>query len=596
MTIAAADQELPRPRVARNSLPVATLLFGTSIVLLLYFVALPIFGILWESLRTPEGYSLDNYIKFFTTGAMIRATVNTVLVSLVTGIGSVLIATPLAFGVARTRMRGKAMLRLAIIISFASPPFLMTLAYIFIAGPNVGYANLLIREIFGLATERGPLDIFTLPGFIVLALPNTVAFVFIIMLPAFANMDGAMEEASRIAGASRLRTILHITLPTMRAAMMAGGLLAFSTALAMFATPQMLGLDVLTVAMRRSIVINSDFHEASTIAAVSAVLSMSVLYLYRRTIAEGMRYQTITGKGFRPGLIDLGSGRHIFTGLAIFSSIFAAFLPYSLMALISFMKVPANGLAWSNMTFGSYVALYENPAVRASLFNSLFLGVTVATAIATLGFLLAYVVTKTSLRARALVDYLSILPLGIAGTAFAVGVIVINIETPARAMGLYATIWILFVAYVGRYIPFGVRAAQVALLQVSRELEEASRVSGAGQAGTLWYITLPLIKAGVAYAWILSFVNAFTEVSASAILTGARTQVAAVTLLNLWQSTGGLQKASALGVVMFVVTMVLVFAAQRWGAGSIVPDMGAGEDRTDVADAGGTSDTARAGH
>ena len=136
------------------------------------------------------------------------------------------------------------------------------------------------------------------------------------------------------------------------------------------------------------------------------------------------------------------------------------------------------------------------------MINSLILGVTVATAIAALGFLLAYVITKTRLRARAIVDYLSILPLGIAGTAFAVGVIVVNIETPARWMGLYATIWILFVAYIGRYIPFGVRASQVALLQVSSELEEASRVSGASQAATLWHITLPLVKAGVVYAWI----------------------------------------------------------------------------------------------
>lgn len=573
--------ELPRQverhgLALRRLLRVSGILFTVSIVMLLYFVAWPIVGMLWESLRTPDGYSLDNYIRFFTTAAMLRATLNTVLVALFTGIGSVLIAVPLAFGVARTQMQGKQLLRLAIIISFASPPFLMTLAYIFIAGPNVGYANLLIREIFGLTIDRGPLNIFSLPGFIVLALPNTIALVFIIMLPAFANMDAAMEEASRIAGAGKLRTILHITLPTMRAAMLAGGLLAFSTALAMFATPQMLGLDVLTVAMRRSIVISADFHEASTIAAVSASLSMAVLFLYRRSIAEGMRYQTISGKGFRATGIDLGAGRHIFTVIGLVYAIFGAFLPYTVMVMISFYKVPANGLTWSNLTFANYIALYEISAVRASLLNSLILGVTVATAIAVLGFLLAYVITKTRLRARAMVDYLSILPLGIAGTAFAVGVIVVNLETPARWMGLYATIWILFVAYIGRYIPFGVRAAQVALLQVSSELEEASRVSGASQAATLWHITLPLVKAGVIYAWILSFVNAFTEVSASAILTGARTQVAAMTLLSLWQTTGGLQKACALGVVMFVITLVLVFLAQRWGAGSIVPDMGSG--------------------
>src|SRR5690606_3680393 len=151
------------------------------------------------------------------------------------------------------------------------------------------------------------------------------------------------------------------------------------------------------------------------------------------------------------------------------------------------------------------------------------------------------------------IDYLAILPLGLAGTAFAVGIIIVNLQTPARAMGLYASIWILLVAYIGRYIPFGVRTLQVALLQVSDELEEASRVGGARQLETLWLVTLPLVKAGITYAWILGFVHAFTEVSASMILSGAHNQVTATAVLQLWSGEAGLQRACALGVLMFVL-------------------------------------------
>ncbi|MET8831758.1 iron ABC transporter permease [Streptomyces sp. NPDC004610] len=562
----------PPGRRARPRLGPTGALFVPAVLLLLYFVALPIAGMLVQSLRGAEGgFTLRNYADFVTSERLMRATLNTVVVSVATGAGSVLIATPLAFGVARTNMWGKGLVRFAVLVCFASPPFLMTLAYIFIAGPNAGYLNVLLRSLFGLDTTEGPVNVFSLGGFVLLALPHTVALVFVMMLPAFGTMDASLEEASRIAGAGPLQTVWRISLPTMRAAMMAGGLLTFSHALAMYATPQILGIDVLTVSMRRSILIDGDFGQAATIAAVSAVLSMTVLYFYRRSVSAGLRYQTITGKGLRLGALDLRRGRHLLGGAGLLYAVLGALMPYSLMIAISFMKVPADGLAAANLTLGHYTTILGDHTVRLAIYNSLLLGVGAATVIAVLGFLLAYLVTKTEARGRAVVDYLTVLPLGIAGTAFAVGVIVTNLETPLRSLGLYASVWILLVAYIGRYIPFGMRTAQVALLQVSRELGEASRVSGAGQVRTLWHIALPLVRAGVSYAWILGFVQAFAEVSASAILSGPTTQVTAVSLIGLWQGTDGLQRASALGVLMFVLTLALVVLAQRLGGQSIVP-------------------------
>lgn len=572
-----------RGRFSSRRLRPALLVFALVCVLLIYLVALPLGGILWQSVRAPAGgLSLQSYVDFAQNNRLLTATLNTLAVSLGTGLGSVLIATPLAFGVARTNMRGKGIVRVAVIISFASPPFLMTLAYILVAGPNVGYANQLIRAMFDLSTNVGPLNIFSIWGFLFLALPQTVAFVFITMLPGFGNMDPALEEASRLAGAGPTETVMRISLPVMRAGMLAGGLLAFSTALAMFATPHILGIDVLTVSMRRSILVGADFGEASTIAAVSAALSMTVLFLYRRSIRAGLRFQTITGRGFRPAPLDLGLGRHVLTGIGWTYAILGALLPYVLLVMISFMEVPHRGPSLDNLTLENYQFILRSPAIRAALLNSLVLGLGAASAIAVLGFLLAYVVTRTSIPGRAVADYLTALPLGIAGTAFAIGVIVINLQTPARAIGLYASIWILLVAYVGRYVPWGMRTAQVSLLQVSRELEEASRVGGGSELRTLWHITLPLVKPGVAYAWILGLIQAFTEVSASVILSGAHTEVAATALLGLWQGIDGLQRACALGVLMFVITMTLVVVAQRAGGRGIVPDPGASDRVTPV--------------
>jgi len=551
----------------------AHLLFMLAAGLLVYLVALPIGAILWQSVRADDGsLTLQNYADFFRNSRFLRSSLNTILISLATAVGSVLIAVPLAFGVARTNMRGKRAVKLAVIMSIASPGFLIALAYIAIGGPNAGYLNVLIRFIFDLDIARGPFNIFSLYGFVFLALPGAVAIVFITILPAFGNMDPALEEASRIAGAGPAETVWRISFPMMRAGILAGGLLAFSIALAEFATPFLLGIDVLTVAIRTSLLISFEFGEAATLACVSAALSMLVLYLYRRSIRFDRQFQTIGGRGYRPAQLQLGFSRHLLTALAWTFAILGAFLPYSLIVLMSFMRTPSRGLVAGNFTLDIYRSIFADESVKNALLNSFILGVTSAAVIAVVGFLLAYIVTRTRIPCRGLLDYLCILPLGIAGTAFAVGVIILNLETPFSAMGIYGSLWILLAAYVGRYIPFGMRTAQISLLQVSRELEEASRVAGGSELRTLWSVTLPLVRPGIAYAWVLGFLQGFTEVSASAMLRGANMEVASTAIFDVYGRQYGLSLSCAVAVIIFIVAMILVLLAQRAGGRSIIPD------------------------
>lgn len=543
-----------------------TLIIVAAGFALLYLVALPLGSLVWQSLQDDSGgLTLQNYVKFFSDERMLLATRNTLLLAVATAIGSMLLATPLAFGVARTNMRGKGAVKLSVLISFASPPFLMTLAYILLAGPNNGYINQLLRAIFDLDMARGPVNIYSLVGFVLLALPNTIAFGFVIMLPGFSSMDPSLEEASRMAGAGPMETVARISLPVMGAGMLAAALLSFSTAIAMFATPYILGLDVLTVSIRSAIVVSTDFTLAATISIVSAAFSLVALWLYRRSIRANKRFQTVSGRGYRPDILEMGAGRHLFTLLAWIYAAFGVFVPYSFLVLVSFLFNPYEGVAPSNFTLSHYAEVLSSSQVRSALLTSAVLAVCAATAIALIGFVLAYWISRTKVPGRAIADYLSVLPLGIAGTAFAVGVAIAQLRTPAASLGLYGTAGILLVAYAGRYLPWGVRAGQVQLLQISDEIEEASRMSGASQLRTLWHIILPLAKRGLAYAWILGAVQAFTEVSASVILISPRVQVAATSLLSLWTGSFGLPRASALGVIMLVVTLLLVVAAQRVG-------------------------------
>lgn len=543
----------------------AAILFFLSFLCLLFVVALPLAGITWQSLRARDGgFTLANYLTFFSSNRMLQAALNTILVASVSAIGSVLIATPLAFGVTRTNMRGKQLVYIATIIAFASPGFLMALAYIMLAGPNAGLINEFLRSTFDLETSRGPLNILTLGGFIFLSLPQTVAFAFLIMVPAFQNMDVSLEEASRIAGVKPGPTIWKITLPMMRASILAGALLAFSTTLTEFATPYLLGIDVLTVSMHGAL-LSANFGVAAMLATVSASMSLVVLVLYRYSIRMSQNYRTIAGRGVRVGNLDLGWGRHLFTTLGFTYSMVGAIIPSILLVLISFMAEIRFGFWPTNYTLVHYEFIFSNQLVVNAIRNSFILGFAAAFIIALLGFILAYIITRIAIPGRAIIDYLSILPLGIAGVAFGIGTIIVNLETPLSHLSLYGTVWILLIAYVGRYIPFGVRTSQVALLQLSAEMEEASRVGGRGQLSTLWRITLPLVRPALAYAWIFGFVQAFTEVSVSSVLTGFQNPVTATALLNMYDSNYGLQRACAVGVVMFTVAMSLVVLARKIG-------------------------------
>jgi iron(III) transport system permease protein len=213
---------------------------------LAYLVAIPIGYMTVDSL-TDDGLTLAAYVEFFEDPKLRTAMRNSLTVAAGVAVLSVLVGAPLAFGVVRTRMHGRSVVSAAMIVCLVSPDFLLAMAYIALAGPNAGYFNQALRTVFELKTESGPLNIFTLWGLVLTALPHGVSYVFLALVPALRNVDPALEEASRVQGAGPIETIRDVTLPLMRPALLSGALLAFSGSLAMYGPPHMLRLNVLTI-------------------------------------------------------------------------------------------------------------------------------------------------------------------------------------------------------------------------------------------------------------------------------------------------------------------------------------------------------------
>ena len=168
---------------------------------------------------------------------------------------------------------------------------------------------------------------------------------------------------------------------------------------------------------------------------------------------------------------------------------------------------------------------------------------------------------RTRLPGRWLIDNLASLPLVYPGLVLGLAVMVCYLTLP---VGIYGTIWIMLIAYVTRFMPYGMRYNTASLLQVHRELEESAATSGASLAAIFGRIVLPLLKPGLIAGWLYIVIVSIRELSSAILLYSPGTEVVSVTIWELWQN-GQAVELSALGVMMILVLLVVVALAQFFG-------------------------------
>lgn len=548
---------------AKRPFQARAVLFIAVCLIIALLVLVPIGYMIFESATDEAGvFTIQNFIKYFKRGSIREALRNTVLVAVGIGGLGTLLGVMLAFGVSRTNMRFKALVKSTIIIAIMTPPFLITLAYIILAGPNMGFVNRALRFLFWRGITYGPIDIYSVWSLVVLGLPQGIATIFMMVFPAMENMDPYLEEAARMSGGSARRASLSITIPLARPAILSGLILSFGQSLALYGVPRMLNINVLTTKIRESITV-MDFKMGAVLSTTVTALSLLAVFLYRRTARSSKKYSTISAKGFRPSVMKLGRSRYLFSALGLVYALFGFLIPYCTLLMASFMRSVGNGFEKSNWTLRNYASLINNDVAITALKNSLFLGAMTATCVVLLGLIAGYIIVRAKVRGRGVVEYLCNMPSGISGTALAMGLIFMYLSKPLNQLHLYGTIWLLLIAYITRMLPSGVRYCQSALIQIHTELEEASRISGASWGRTMRSVTVPLAKTGMLYAWILTFVMAFPELSSSVMLRNAGTDVVATAILDLWDGAGGLPQAAAFGTVVFMLVTGLVLLAQK---------------------------------
>src|SRR5215510_15895930 len=534
------------------------LVLGVAVAVLLVLVGYPLLWLLLGAFGLPQEFGLDHLERAFTRPQNFAALLNTLELALGAGVLSVLFGVPLAWATARSDMPWRGLVHALVALSYITPPYLTALAYIILLGPDAGQFNRLLRALFGL--QSGPINIFSMPGVIFVIGIHVFAFTYFLTYSALKSVDAALEESAQMLGARRWQTALRINLPLVAPAITGGALLAAIDSMALFGPQAIIGTPAEIVFLPTRIYATIGGYpprwgEASALSVLLVLLTLTGLALQRGYL-ERRSYITVGGRGVRSHEVELGLWRWPFAAFCLLVVFFSAAAPIGVLGLTALSKNWTEPLSFANVTLQHFrVALFQDQVSVRGILNSFKLATLAATLAVLIGAAIAYLDVRTEVRGRRLLDYLAILPLGLPGTVMAVGILLAFIRVP---LPIYGTIWILLIAYVARFIPLATRSANATFRQIDPSLEEAGRVTGASWWRSLQRILLPLSRPGLLVAFLLVFIPAFGELSATILLYTGGSETIAIAIYRL-NDLGQLEVVSALAV--FTIAVVLTLTA-----------------------------------
>jgi iron(III) transport system permease protein len=539
------------------------MLFVALCVFVAITIAYPLFQVVWRSFRVDEAWSLANYAEVFLRPRNFVAIWNSLWVSVIATALSVVIGVLAAFLVMRTDLPWKQGFGLLLVLPFAIPPLFSAMGWVQLAGP-VGLFAQGWRQIFGPGPV--PWNIYSPGGIIFVLAVSNYPLVFLTVAGALQRVDPSLEEAARTAGVGTWRIMRDITLPLVKPAIYGGALLAFVSSIDNFGIPAVLGMRA------QFYVLTTRIYEALTIPNMALATAMSVLLVLVALVsmvgfryAEGARsrYAVISGKSVTPNVIRLGGARpYVTAGLGLVVVI-VVLMPLFALGLTSVLRFWGAPLIAENFTLAHYTAALGAAGARRGIVNSLFLAAAAATILIVVTALISYLNVKARMGGAGTLDALGLIPFALPGSVIGVAMI-LAWSNPPIGPTLYGTIWILLIAYIMRYMAFGLQTTRASLAQIHDSLEEAGQAAGAGRLRVIRDITFPLLRPGMVAGWILIFISAFNELTVSVLIWTSGAETIGVWIF-LMQDSGHTGRASALAVLTLPVILIL-YLMMRWFA------------------------------
>jgi iron(III) transport system permease protein len=563
--VLASGMTSPPSRWARRfqRLDTATIVIAASAAALFFLVLYPVFWLFYGSFAYGELSLSEVLVQFWNLPGLGRAFENTLWLVLGTLPLSFLFALPLVWITTRTDTPFKGMIEIAAIMPFITPPLIGAVAWALLAAPRTGLINVVGAQ-FG---SRTPIfNAYSMPGLIFVMALYLSPFVFLTVQAVMRRMDSSLEEASLISGANLAQTVRNIVLPLSLPGILSAGILVVTRSLEEFAIPGILGAPtgiytITTYIYYQAISYVPPRYEVAALLA-SGLMALTAIFLgiQARVLGGSRQFTTVSGKGHSPRVIRLGRWKYVTLTYALVYIILTVVLPYLVLiyaALIS--KWGALPLP-ENLTFAKLVATFD-PALsaRSGLINSLILALSGATFATVLTLAVSYAISRGPPLMGATLDFISSIPLTMPGPVIAVAILWAYLHEP---FVLYGTLWILLVAYVTHYLPYGVRAILGSFRQLSPDFERAAAVCGASRLAGFRDILLPLLRPGMLAGWMLMFVSMVRELSSSIFLFVPGTETTAVTMLELWQEAR-FSEVAVLSLTLIAISVCVVIAVRR---------------------------------
>jgi iron(III) transport system permease protein len=551
-----------RPRWPGPAL-VSALVGGAAAILVLYPIAFLIQASLSvgdPQARPPDAYGLANYADLPRYAHIFW---NTVLVAVIATVLAIVFGFVMGWILSRTNVPGRGVFEPLMALPYYVTPLMGALAWSLLGSSSGGFLNQVWRALGG---NGHLIDVNTPWGiaWVMALFEGSVAFVMIGAV--MKSMDPAMEEASQVLGAGRVRTMLKITLPLVIPGVLGAAIFVFAEMLGSFSAALVLGMPnrfyVVTTAMYQLV---SQYPPRFPTAAAMGVSLFAVMfamvYLYRRIVRAGS-YVTITGKAFRPRVMDVGRLRFLLLGVCLAYLGIAVVLPVLTLLYASVQRLATAFPHLANFTLANYTTALSLDAVRSALWNSLLLGLGTATiGVGLVGFL-SWMIYRSRLPGAGLIEYVVMFPQAVPRLVFAFGMLWAWLIVPVP---IYGTLWLLLIAYLTVFLPLGFRTISGVILQIDRTLEESAQMCGAAWGYRIRTVTMPLLRPGLVAAWLLLFIASVRELGASILLMGPKAKVITPAIVESWFSTSTeLTAAMALLQTLAVaVALVLLFRVGR---------------------------------
>jgi iron(III) transport system permease protein len=523
-------------------------------VLVLY----PVFYLLQAALdvgepqtRPPTAYGFDNFAALLNYPQIM---LNTLSVSFAATLMALVIGFIMAWILTRTNVPGRRVFEQLMAVPFYLTPLLGALAWSMLGSPESGFINQYWRALGG---SGHLIDINTPYGiaWVMALFEGSVAFVMIGAV--MKSMDPSLEEAAQIIGASRLRTMLRVTLPLVTPGVLGAAVFVFAEMLGSFAVALVLGTPnryyVITTAIYQLI---QQYPPRIQVAAAMGTSLFAVMFvmifIYRRIVTAGS-YVTITGKAFRPGVADVGRLRYLLFGVCVLYLAASVVLPIATLLFASVQKIAVAFPAADNFTLNNFRAAMSMNAARSALTNSLVLAFATATIGIALMGLLAWLIYRSRLPGAGLIEYVVMFPQAVPRLVFAFGMMWAWLVFP---IPIYGTLWLLLIAYVTVFLPLGVRTIAGVMLQIDKSLDECAQMCGASWAFRMRTVSIPLLVPGLVAAWLLLFIASVRELGASILLMGPHSKVITPSIVESWFGT-----ASELTATLALIQTLVVAAA-----------------------------------